>query len=245
MASVEEKFKRELEIFRTEAEATSQFLFGYFAVHEAARANKKVHLLLNTAPLFWNTALHALQLSALIALGRIFDQQSPRNVDAVLRLAQQDIGMFSKEALSRRKKAMSSNASEWLDEYLKAVYVPEHADFRRLRSHVKKYRSIYEATYREIRHKFYAHKMVSDEAEVHDLFSKASVREIRRLVIFPQRLYETLWHLFYNGQKPVLRPMRHSVRRMRNLPSPRGGRGSVQEDIAHEVEQFLLNASRK
>lgn len=243
MTSTEQMFERELETFRTEAEAISQFLFGFFAVHEAARANKKVHQLLNTAPLFWNTALHALQLSALIALGRIFDQQSPHTVDTILRLAQQDLRIFSKEALGRRKQNMSSNATEWLDEYLKTAYVPEQADFRRLRSHVKKYRRIYEVNYRDIRHKFYAHKMIASQAEVEVLFSKASVREIRRLVIFPQRLYETLWYLFYNGQKPVLRPMRHSVKRMRNLPSPRGGKGSVQEDIAHEVERFLLNAA--
>jgi hypothetical protein len=245
MTTPEHQFKRELEVFRNEAEAASQLLFGYFAVHAIAADRPEVHRLLNTAPLFWNTALHALQLSAHIVLGRIFDQNSPHNIDTVLRLGQQNLEIFSKEALGARKKAESSNASEWLEEYLKTTYEPTIADFRRLRSHVAKRRKIYDVKYRDIRSKFYAHKQVLEGKEVDALFSKTNVQEIRRLFVFLQALHEALRQLFYNGRKPVLNPVRYSVKRMLDLPSPQGGRNSVQEDITHEIEKFLLNAARK
>jgi HEPN superfamily AbiU2-like protein len=92
-----------------------------------------------------------------------------------------------------------------------------------------------------MRDKFLAHKEISDPAQVEALFSKTSVDELRRLVTSLQSLHESLWQLFYNGRKPVLRPMRHSIKRMRDLPTPKGGTDSVQEQ---EAEQFLLTAAR-
>ena len=77
------------------------------------------------------------------------------------------------------------------------------------------------------------------------LFAKTNVRELQRLCVFFQRLHEALWQLYNNGRKPVLQPMRHSVKRMRDLPSPKGGRDSVQERITHEAERFLLAAAKK
>ena len=184
----------------------------------------------------------ALQLASFLTLGRIFDQASKHKVDSVLRLAQQNPGIFSKEALGLRKKAASENAAEWLDEYLKDAYVPTVGDFRRLRKHVAKRRKVYEARYRDIRKNF-AHKLIADRGELDALFSKTKVDELRRLVTFLQSLHEALWQLFYNGRKPVLQQVRHSVKRMRDLPSPEGGRDSVQERITHEAERFLLNAA--
>jgi AbiU2 len=239
----EKQFERELEVFRTEAESASQFLFGYFSVHAVAHDHDAVHRLLNTAPLFWNTALAALQQASLIALGRMFDQNSVHNIDKVLGLAQQNLQIFTKQALGLRRQGTNSNPPEWLDEFLKQAYVPTAEDFRRLRRHVKKRRRIYEDKYRDIRHKFVAHKEISDSAQVDELFSKTNVQELRRLVVFLQSLHEALWQLYYNGRKPTLTPMRHSVKRMRDLPSPQGGRDSVQERIVHEAEEFLLNAA--
>jgi hypothetical protein len=86
-------------------------------------------------------------------------------------------------------------------------------------------------------------KEISDAVEVDELFARTNVQELRRLVVFLQCLHEASFQLFHNGRKLVLQPMRHSVKRMRDVPSPMGGRDSVQERITHEVEQFLLNAA--
>jgi hypothetical protein len=81
MPTLDARFQREPEIFRTEAEQCAQFLFAFLAVHDCAYRIKAVRALLNRAPLFWNTCLGALQASAFIALGHVFDSDSPHNVN--------------------------------------------------------------------------------------------------------------------------------------------------------------------
>ena len=127
----EKQFERELEVFRTEVESASQFLFSYFAVHAVAQDHEAVHNLFNTAPLFWNTAIGALQSAGFIALGRIFDQNSAHNVDKVLGLAQRHLQIFSRSALGQRRQGMSASAPDWLDDFLKKTYEPSAEDFRR------------------------------------------------------------------------------------------------------------------
>src|SRR5262249_33454551 len=152
--------------------------------------------------------------------GRIFDQTSMHNLDRLLRVAQDHPQIFSKVALGHRKQGANSDPPEWLADYLSDVYEPTPQDFRRLRSHVRKWRKIYEGNYRDLRRKLFAHKEISDHADIDALFAKANIRELQRLFAFLGSLYEALWQLFFNGRKPVLRPQRYSVKRMRDLPSP-------------------------
>ncbi len=227
-----------------EAEAGTQFLYGYLAVHAVAADHKPVRTLLNRAPLFWNTNLGALQTAAFIALGRVFDQGSAHNLDRVLRIAQDNPQIFTKAALGRRKQGNNPRPPDWLDEYLRSAYEPTPTDFRRIRAHIRKWRKIYEGCYRDLRHKVFAHKEVSDRTETAALFGRTNIRELQRLFAFLRSLHDALWHLFFNGWKPVLRPVRYSVKRMRDLPSPAGRHDAVQERITREVEQFLVSASR-
>jgi len=177
-------FEKELEIFRTESESAAQYLYAYLSIHETAARRRSVHALLNTAPLFWNTALSALQAGTFIVLGRIFDQGSAHNVDRLLGMAQRNLALFSKNALGVRKQGPSDTRPAWLDEYLASSYVPDATDFRKLRTLVKKSRAIYEARYRDIRHKWFAHKELGDPAEIGALFAKTNIRELQRLVTF-------------------------------------------------------------
>lgn len=240
-------FERELEIFRTEAEAATQFLYAYLAIHEVAGRHRPVRDVLNSAALFWNTNLGALQTSTFIALGRVFDQQakSKHNIDRLLRIAQDNPEIFTKAALGIRKQGQSSNAPDWLDEYLKTAYEPTAKDFRRLRGLVKKNRKIYEAKYRDIRHKWFAHKEIADSAEIGELFAKTNIRELQRLVTFLGSLYDALWELFFNGYKPVLRQRRYSVKAMRKRPTPGRRMAKVQERITHEAADFLRNTATR
>ena len=117
------------------------------------------------------------------------------------------------------------------------------ADFRRLRAHVSKHRRIYEAKYRDLRHKVFAHKEVADRPEVDALYAKTNIREIQRILAFLGSLHEALWQLFFNGRKPVLRPRRYSLKRIRAIPSPPERVTVIEERITHEVEQFLRQAA--
>lgn len=239
MTSPEAEFDRELEFFRKDAEQAIQFFYAWLTVNSVAAEDKRIFRLLNQAPLFWNTALGALQTSSFIALGRVFDQSSPHNVDRLLGSAQQHPGIFSKAAFAERKRRESANADEWLDEYLRDVYLPTPDDFRRLRKYVARRRKIYASNYRDLRHKVFAHTVCSDPRDAEALFAKTNVRELQQLLTFLSRLEKALWHLFHNGRKPNLRPVRYSVKRIRNLSSPRHGGGAVQERLTHEIERFL------
>ncbi len=237
-------FEHELELYRTEADAAAQFFYAFLAVHSVAGDAKAVYQALNTAPLFWNTTLGALQTATFIALGRIFDQDSKHNVDLVLKIAQENPSIFAKAALAVRKQGPDAQPPDWLKEYLQQAYVPTAEDFRRLRKYVGKYRKIYNERYRDLRRKVFAHKEVSDRSDVDALFEKTNVRELQKLLAFLGSLYDALWELFHNGRKPVLRPRRYSVKRIRDRPSPPGRVTVVQERITHEVEGFLRSAAR-
>lgn len=247
MPTLDARFERELEIFRTEAEQCAQFLFAFLAVHDAAYRKKAVHKLLNRAPLFWNTCLGALQASAFIALGRVFDSDSPHNINQLLRLAQDNrTQLFSKAALGRRKQAASPNSQEWSDEFLRSAHEPGADDFRRIRKRVAKWRRIYEANYRDVRHQFFAHKQAAEDSEVTALFSKGTNRELQQLIAFLGSLYKALWELFFNGRNLVLRPARYSLAEIRRRPKPKFfSNRAVQEVITHEAHEFLLFAAKQ
>jgi hypothetical protein len=239
------QFEHELEVFRTEAETAAQFLFGYLAIHAAAGAEKRIYSLLNTAPLFWNTALGALQSAAFVALGRIFDQDSAHNVGRLLRLAQDNPRLFSKAALATRKQGAETKPPDWLNDYLRHVYEPKAADFRRLRGYVSKYRKIYLDKYQPLRHQVFAHRGLSDAQDISALFARTNVREMQRMLTFLMSFYEAIWQLFVNGHRPVLRPRRYSVERMRKRVAKNERGRSAHERLVHEAERFLQAASDK
>ena len=245
MPSPSTEFEAQLELFRTESESAIQFFYAWDATHAVAGKNKSVVKLLNQAPLFWNTALGALQASTFVALGRIFDpDQNNYSVTRLLALGHANLDIFSKEALAERKRKLSSNADEWLPEYLKDVYLPKNEDFRRLKKHVAKRRKIYEQNYRPIRHMVIAHRAVTTRAEVSELFANTNLRELRQLLVFLGRLYEALWQLYFNGHKPMLRPARFSVNRMLEQPSPSKKSGKVQERLVNETSDFFKNQAQ-
>ncbi len=245
MPSPSADFERQLELFRTEAESALQFFFAWDAVHAVAAKDKAVFRMLNEAPLFWNTALGALQASALVALGRIFDpDQSNYSVTRLLALAHANLDIFSKDALANRKRKLSANAEEWLPEYLATVYVPSREDFRNLKRHVTVRRKLYEEKYRPCRHKVFAHRGVTTREEVGELFAKTNLKELRQILVFLARLYSSLWSLYFNGHKPTLRPARYSVKRMLEQPSPNVKHAKLQERLVHEAKDFLSRHSK-
>jgi hypothetical protein len=239
----EQAFEGELEIFRKDCESAAQCFYGQLAINEVALRRPAVHLFLNKNAMFWNTAAGAMQVATFMAMGRSFDQGSPHNVDRLVKLAQNDPSMFAHQSLRRRKQGDAPSPPSWLDEYMRNVYMPTPADFRRLRSHIKKHRRVYEANYRDLRHKVYAHTVATDDAEIHQLFSKTNKREIERLLLFLMRLYESMWHLFVNGRKPTLRPLPPSVSRSGRLTLPRTSLSGVHRRMTRETEELLVRSA--
>jgi hypothetical protein len=238
---VSKQFERELEIYRSEITEGTLYFYTYLSIHAVAADHRTVHKLLNESPTFWNAILRSLQTSTFITLGRIFDPDpKTHNVDRLLRTAQKKTQIFTKEAFSERRQGTSTDPPEWLTEYLQTLYEPNANDFRRLRSHVSKWRKIYESNYRDLRRKLFAHKEVVEQSEVDTLFAQTKIRELQLLFAFLGSLHEALWQLLNNGRKPILRPRRYSLASMRKRPLPKGWVGTEQEHIVQECEKFLL-----
>jgi hypothetical protein len=240
----EQSFIDELEGFRREASAVSQFVLSYLSIHSIAAGNASVRRALNRHPLFWNTALAAFQQAGIVALGRIFDQTSPHNIDALLRNAERSRHIFDKSFLASRKQGLAANAPQWLPAYLLDVHVPKQADFRRLRKMVAKHRRIYDAQFRDIRNKIFAHRQVSDDAATAALFSKAKLRDLQKLSRFLNQLHEAMWHAFNNGRRPALMPMPYSAKNLvrRRLDNLRTGRGP--ELIVKQVKGVIRDLAQ-
>lgn len=216
MASIEDKFIAELEVFRGEANASLQFHYALSALRIRLSEDKKFRMSMNEASLTWRTVMGGLQTSLFIVLGRVFDHKAKHNVYKVLSLAEHGCDeIFSKEALARRKRKLSANADEWLEGYLKEVYVPKEEDFVRLRKLVEKRNAIYDNRYRRIRNKVFAHKEATAPADVEKLFKKTNLRELELLCVFLKKLHLTFQELTINGKKPILRPSTYSIREIR------------------------------
>lgn len=239
MLDIDERFNNELEIFRRETETCLQLIYCYLTIKVALSRDTLIPISLDRAPIFWRTILYALQSSYFIGLGRIFDQDSPHNLDRLIKMAQDNLSIFSKNSLATRKNKQASNSVSWIDEYLKNVYVPTIKDFRRLRKLIKKYRSLYEVNYRDIRGKIFAHNNLASESEKNQLFQKIKVSDMQKLIIFLYKIYNMLWELYQNGKKPILRPMPYSIEKMMKQKSGLWRSSTWQESVVLEAQKFL------
>jgi len=246
MPTPEARFERELKNFGSEVEQGTRCYFALLVMNDVASHDKRVRAFLNRTPMFWNTCAGALQASTFIALGRIFDLTSRHNLESLLRMAERDPQIFSKAALKRRKQAVETKGPECLDDYLQSTYEPTPKDLSRLRVKTESWRQVYDKKYRPLRSKYFAHRVVLGEAETAALFGKGTNPELQRLFRFLGSLYHALLSLFFDGRKPVLRPARYSVVRMREKPVLAYYSGvGIQEHITREVAEFLKNAARE
>jgi hypothetical protein len=233
-------YERALKVFERQVHEATQIWYASRTMDEVSLRKKKTLEALNATPLFWITVRSGLAQYALIALGRVFDQRSPRNMDTILRLTYESRQrVFSKDALALRKRIASDNADEWLAAFMERASAPAIADFKRLSRLVKKYRKIYDTQYHVIRNKTLAHTEIVDGAELAALYAKTNIRNLERLPIFLNTFHKALWELFYNGRRPRLRPMRFSSRSLTRTKLAGLRRHAVHEDIVSQTREAL------
>jgi hypothetical protein len=230
------QFLTQLKNFDSEARNAARYVYADFAIQYAASKSKRLLNRLNDTPTFWLTVSAAFQTAAYISLGRIFDNNSRYNVYQLLCSAESNISLFQREALAERKREDQTSDPPWLAEYIDNAYYPNPSDFARLRKRVDEYHELYKKTIKPARNKYIAHREKQDHEEVAALFRRAKVKDLWRLTIFLQQLYEVLWELFHNGRKPRFRQMRYSVAAMFEKP-PRGS--SAHEAIVRETQKLM------
>jgi hypothetical protein len=212
-------FADELELFRTEEEVAQQYFFGYLALQRVPGRNPAVLHRMNEHPMFWITTRHALLMSAFVALGRIFDQdpRSIHNIDRLLRSVRDNISVFTRVELEKRKIAAG------LDPTDAAAYVVDKcdlvpADVRAMRKAVSNWRKIYEARYRDIRHGVFAHKGLN-KADTQLLMAQTNINEMIAMFGFLHSLHNTLWELYHNGRRPDLTPVTFDTEPKHRFPN--------------------------
>ena len=190
---------------------------------------------MNKTPLFWLTTQYALLLSTFVALGRIFDRKSAHNIDRLIATASKDLTIYSKDALANRKRDSDLSAEEIRDS-VSGAFEPKAADFEELRENITAQRRVYEARYRDVRNKVFAHNEVGGIDQANRLLAKTNVDETKALFAFLSELYEALWQLLHNGRKPELRD-RHFI--LKPNPAPPGAQMLPGEKIYREGHAVL------
>lgn len=198
--------EHELEMFRTEEESAQQYFFGFLSLQLIPYKNPNVLREMNETSMFWITTRYALLMSAFVVLGRIFDQdqKSLHNIDKLLTVVSNEMAKLNKAGLAQRRIAQG------MDPQQAAAYVADKYDLtvedvRDMRKAVGKWRKVYEARYREIRHKIFAHKSLS-RADADKLMAKTNIDEVKELLGFLHSLYMSLWQLHINGIAPNITP---------------------------------------
>jgi hypothetical protein len=235
----EDRFEYELEVFRRETDEAVQHLYAYLTMHAVAGDHQSVRQLYNSAPLFWITTLRALQTSLFIVLGRIFSQDSEHSLNVLLRIAEVDHEIFSRESVARRKSEIAGlNVSE----YVRDTFVPTAIDFRSFRREVKEWRRIYEANYRAVRNQIFAHAEVSKPDVVEALFAKTNTQELEVLVTDLVGLHSRFQNLLQNGIAPTLARNDSSVQAIRKM-TPSERRRTLHGRVTNDTECALLAAA--
>jgi len=230
------EFLTQLENFDKESRNAARYAYADFAIQHAASKSKRLLNRLNETPTFWLAVSAAIQTATYISLGRIFDNNSPYNINQLLCSAELNISKFQREAVAKRAREGHKSDPPWLSEKLNGAYYPKQIDFLRLRKKVEKYRALYEHAFKPARNKYIAHREKQSRDEVSALFQRGTIKDLWRLTTFLQQLHDALWQLYHNGQKPKFRPMRYSVKTMFRKQA---NSSSAHEGIVRETKKLM------
>jgi AbiU2 len=109
-----------------------------------------------------------------------------------------DLKAFSITALEARKIS-SGLTTEEAAEYVVDAHELTFKDVRSLRKDVDCWRRVYNKRYRDVRRKVFAHKELSNLADVNALMAKTNVAELKELFKFLRALGLALWAAYHNG----------------------------------------------
>ncbi|MBL7934705.1 MAG: hypothetical protein JNM51_02725 [Bacteroidia bacterium] len=175
--------------------------FVYDNIIQKAVADEMFLQKMNQNLYFWHSIIYSLQTTYFICMGRIFDNKSKvLSVNAFLNKCSENIQMFSKAELAKRKIDILKSDIEFQN-YIDNAYEPTQEDFRFLKNIVKEYSKDYESNYRDIRHKVFGHTEVTKKEELERLFSNTSKIKLEEMFLVMKHIMIGLFGLYHNGHK--------------------------------------------
>ncbi len=200
-------------ILTNEVENALQSLYIYKEVNEFALEHPLALRRMNRHPEFWTATRHALQTTFIITLGRVFDTDD--GTHSIHRLVAETVRhpeYFSRSALEVRKRDSGLSPQD-LTDYMRDAFEPDAAALRKLRKALKLVTSKYEANFKPIRNKMFAHREMLDRAATQALISKGLMTDLEKLLYFVHDLLACIWQLFYNGNEPKLGEREYDYKR--------------------------------
>jgi hypothetical protein len=122
---------------------------------------------------------------------------------------------------------------------MKGVHVPTARDVNRLHELSNRHRKTYETQYADVRNLHVAHLAIADPNVRWAMFQKTRIRDFEKLIVFLNQLHDALWNMYYNGRRPILRPMAHSVRSLVGKKLDDLSNNRNQEHIVAETRKCL------
>ena len=201
--NAEEQFQAKLDALYSDAIACARYSYTQLAIDSSTEPEFREFL--NTHALFWNIVRSGLQASAIIALGRIYDNRRDTNAaERMLRFAEDRPGIFSRNSRQDRKIRCGLTKGD-AAAYVEDAFEPRQNGFAELRRRLDEMRDLYEGSAEQIRHRVFAHagQLTIDERD--ELFENLTIRSFERLVVFPLQLWDAVFNLYWNGCEPVVR----------------------------------------
>jgi hypothetical protein len=204
MEQYEDGFETFLASVEKDAEWCAIYSYTGAAIDFAIGRYPEVHDRLNLNPYFWNALIASLQLSAIISLGRLFDDKPGTfSIRELLDYAETYLGIFSRDALEKRKVKAGLTPDE-AKRYVVNVFEPQRNSFTNLRGALDRHRTFYRENVGPIRHKVFAHAARITSVERAELFKDVGKRPLEDLLVFPLRLHFALSRLYQDGREPIL-----------------------------------------
>lgn len=203
----EEKFLRELNIFKNETESLVRYVYSSGALTDVIVNNKSVGKAVNHNPVFWNSVLFSFTDSMFIVLGRIFDidnQKGEKNtIHTLFRQVDESKEIFSKELFLNRWIASHAQMLDYKDKYMEGFYEMSKDDWKKVKKLKSSLCKQYEELYRPIRDSV-AHRILTDNEQIKIQMDKVPVRDMEKFCTKLRNLHEGLWQLYHNGRGPIV-----------------------------------------
>lgn len=178
----ESEYEKEFRFLSVEIVDAMAVWQTYNEINRLALEDGEILRALNKDALFWKVQRYSLETSVFLMLGRIFDSATDaHSIHNLIAATLDNIEFFSKDALSARRIAGKAKPN-WLHEFVAGAWVPNKAsDLRHLKKALKPHAERFRRVYRPIRHKVFAHRMMTDRQEMLELFAGTNRMEIEQI----------------------------------------------------------------
>lgn len=194
--------RTKLSLLRNETEITTRALNALEYFHHLL-SNETAVKKINENVYFWKQYERAIITQIFIGIRRLFENKKDTfNFQAFINHCKANIDEFSYASFEKRRLPDNTIRPEYLDEYMKHIYIPKEEDFNSLARVVKNNSKRIHGFYLDISSKIYAHAALTDFQEINAILGQVQIHEIEAGLSALWHVYEQIWNLHENGQEP-------------------------------------------